>query len=226
VQVETVTNNLRFPGQYADAETGLLYNFHRYYDPKIGRYVRTDPIGFDAGHVNLYEYVSSNPLNKRDPQGLRVDEPGKAEEQEEECCQVEWPKSPIKEIALMCYAESSPPYKCSDQNEREREKRAMTDTVYNRMKKNRPHWGGSDAIDVLKKKGQYLAYGNAKYLDAETPDNLSDEACQELNACIKAAKASAISQKYPYTQFDQSSKSFKGHKHTKICVHYFRTLER
>ena len=38
LQIETVENHLRFPGQYFDEETGLHYNFHRYYDPLIGRY--------------------------------------------------------------------------------------------------------------------------------------------------------------------------------------------
>ena len=33
----TITNNLRFPGQYEDEETGLHYNYHRYYDPTTGR---------------------------------------------------------------------------------------------------------------------------------------------------------------------------------------------
>lgn len=45
----TITNNLRFPGQYYDQETGLHYNYHRYYDPTSGRYLRTDPIGFNGG---------------------------------------------------------------------------------------------------------------------------------------------------------------------------------
>jgi RHS repeat-associated protein len=55
VTLETIENNLRFPGQYFDAETGLHYNYHRYYDWSLGRYVTPDPIGH-AGGVNLYAY--------------------------------------------------------------------------------------------------------------------------------------------------------------------------
>lgn len=39
----------RFPGQYADAETGLHYNRHRHYDPFTGQYTSPDPIGLAAG---------------------------------------------------------------------------------------------------------------------------------------------------------------------------------
>jgi RHS repeat-associated protein len=42
----TVENNLRFPGQYFDQETDLHYNWHRYYDPNVGRYLRIDPLSF------------------------------------------------------------------------------------------------------------------------------------------------------------------------------------
>lgn len=64
------TNNLRFPGQYYDAETGNHYNYFRDYDPKIGRYVQKDPIGLDGGDVNLYAYVHNSSVNKTDPFGL------------------------------------------------------------------------------------------------------------------------------------------------------------
>ena len=43
VTVNTVKNNFRFAGQYYDSETELHYNYHRHYDPSIGRYLRTDP---------------------------------------------------------------------------------------------------------------------------------------------------------------------------------------
>ena len=65
----TITSNLRLPGQYEDAETGLHYNYRRYYDPEIGRYISQDPIGLEGG-VNLFSYVGGNPLSFIDPTGL------------------------------------------------------------------------------------------------------------------------------------------------------------
>ncbi|NHI07788.1 RHS repeat-associated core domain protein [Streptomyces sp. KO7888] len=59
---------LRFPGQYADAETGWHYNFARYYDPENGRYLTPDPLGL-APQPNHYGYVP-NPLLFVDPLGL------------------------------------------------------------------------------------------------------------------------------------------------------------
>ena len=58
----------RFQGQYEDAETGLHYNGHRYYDPQAGRYISQDPIGL-AGGTALYDYCA-DPLGWADPLGL------------------------------------------------------------------------------------------------------------------------------------------------------------
>ncbi|ODU52045.1 MAG: hypothetical protein ABS98_05020 [Lysobacteraceae bacterium SCN 69-48] len=60
--------NLRFPGQYYDAESGLLYNINRNYDPPSGRYLRPDQIGQAAG-PSLYGYVGGNPQTVSDPSG-------------------------------------------------------------------------------------------------------------------------------------------------------------
>ena len=68
---------LMFPGQYADAETGaeitLSHNWHRTYDPTLGRYLQSDPIGL-AGGLNRYAYVGGNPVGYFDYRGL--DNPG------------------------------------------------------------------------------------------------------------------------------------------------------
>jgi RHS repeat-associated protein len=63
------TFNLRYPGQYYDAETGLHYNYFRDYDPGTGRYVQSDPIGL-AGGVSTYGYVEGMPFKLVDPEGL------------------------------------------------------------------------------------------------------------------------------------------------------------
>jgi RHS repeat-associated protein len=63
-----ITQNLRFQGQYFDAETGLHYNRFRYYDPTVGRFVSQDPIGL-LGGFNGFAYAP-NPVGWVDPLGL------------------------------------------------------------------------------------------------------------------------------------------------------------
>lgn len=66
---ELLAQPIRCQGQQEDAETGLFYNRHRYFDPIIGAYVSADPIGLRGG-VNPYAYGCSNPYFWIDPLGL------------------------------------------------------------------------------------------------------------------------------------------------------------
>ena len=61
---------LQFPGQYYDAETETTHNHHRTYDPALGRYLQSDPIGL-AGGLDRYAYVGGNPMGFVDPLGLQ-----------------------------------------------------------------------------------------------------------------------------------------------------------
>ena len=75
------TLDLRFPGQWFQLENGLAYNWHRHYDPTIGRYLQADPLGLKAlmsDGPSVYAYVGGNPLSKIDPTGeiMLPDEPG------------------------------------------------------------------------------------------------------------------------------------------------------
>jgi len=65
----SATVNIRMPGQYVDAESGLFYNWNRYYNPNIGRYISSDPIGIDGG-LNTFLYAEANPVMYMDPEGL------------------------------------------------------------------------------------------------------------------------------------------------------------
>jgi RHS repeat-associated protein len=86
----SITNNLRFPGQYYDAETGLHQNYFRDYKPEIGRYVQPDPLNLGTAKIlfpeitntltdfyksnpssqNLYIYVQNATSRYSDPLGL------------------------------------------------------------------------------------------------------------------------------------------------------------
>ncbi len=65
----TARTPLRFPGQYADEETGLHFNRYRFYDPEAGLYISPDPVGLQGG-LGAYEYARGRPLRVVDPDGL------------------------------------------------------------------------------------------------------------------------------------------------------------
>lgn len=65
----TISFNIRMPGQYYDQETGFHYNMARYYDPELGRYLSSDPLGMVDG-PNTYVYAGANPIKYVDPYGL------------------------------------------------------------------------------------------------------------------------------------------------------------
>jgi len=73
-QQETVAQPFKYVGQYGvmAEPNGLYYMRARYYDPNVGRFISEDPLGFGGGDVNLFAYVSNNPVNRIDPMGLQA----------------------------------------------------------------------------------------------------------------------------------------------------------
>ncbi len=73
ITVSTVTNNLRFPGEYSDAETGLHYNYISDHNPAVGRFIEADPIGIKKVKNHLYARVGNMPTRFVDPYGLETE---------------------------------------------------------------------------------------------------------------------------------------------------------
>jgi len=70
-------DRFKFTSREWDSVVKLQYNRARYYDPSLGKWISTDPMGFDAGDANLYRYVGNGPTDSTDPGGLiAVKNPG------------------------------------------------------------------------------------------------------------------------------------------------------
>lgn len=77
--IETL-NPYRYTGREYDTDD-LYYYRARYYDPTLGRFITSDPIGFLSGDTNLYRYVGNDPINFVDPLGLASKACAKAEKE-------------------------------------------------------------------------------------------------------------------------------------------------
>ncbi len=73
LQTTACPPNYRFTGYEYDSETGLNYAFARYYSPRLGRFMSTDPLRGSIGSLqshHAYAYVINNPSNLSDPSGM------------------------------------------------------------------------------------------------------------------------------------------------------------
>jgi RHS repeat-associated protein len=71
-EVEAVEQPFRFAAQFGvmTGQNGLYYMKARYYDAEVGRFISEDPLGFEGGDLNLYQYAHANPIMFMDPIGL------------------------------------------------------------------------------------------------------------------------------------------------------------
>ena len=72
--IESLVQPFRFTSREYDGATGLYHYRAQAYDPAPGRFLQEDPIGFDAGDLNVYRYTWNNPLNWTDPSGMSASE--------------------------------------------------------------------------------------------------------------------------------------------------------
>jgi RHS repeat-associated protein len=163
--------NLRFPGQYYDSETGLHYNWHRTYNPAIGKYIQSDPIGLRGG-INTYAYVLSNPLLFSDRYGL---EPG-------------GPYHPPEGVHTSCKQSDS----CAQLRGKMDQLMRMINSHEGWDRNNpSPRGGGRHAEEIA---GFWRAYANCQSIYQEKncdKDEVCDDSCKERVATVVIAGGAA-----------------------------------
>ena len=91
LDTSSISNPYFFTGRRFDTETGLYYYRARYYDPNLGRFLTTDPIGY-LGGINLYAYCHNDPVNFTDPSGYCEEAPKDPKDMTDEELDDEWKK--------------------------------------------------------------------------------------------------------------------------------------
>ena len=232
------TTPWQFSSEYRDEETGLVYYNYRYYDPRLGRWIKRDPIG-ESGGTNLYGMCNNTPACAIDFRGY-------------ECC-IEWPegvtytgsniiesfgyaidsrtkiryktshlitfisKEDLKFAAKILYAEATPRTNGKPTDEQY----AIASVMFNRLGR----WDGNNLLsnlnEVLNSKAFVSRDGTRLKSIASDEDvrNLSEIDCNDLKSAVQAIKTTFCdrSVKYKYNSFTQDNKPDR----TKIGSHYF-----
>ncbi|HEV2233469.1 MAG TPA: RHS repeat-associated core domain-containing protein [Terriglobia bacterium] len=92
----SVSNRFYFTARENVAKTGLLYYRARYYDPSVGRFLNEDPAELSGGDINVYRYVSDDPVDWIDPDGLGKQRGGQGKGERKQTGRPEGTPNPAK----------------------------------------------------------------------------------------------------------------------------------